>query len=274
MASCVIELPGAMRQTDGTWTKEVEIDEMTGEEEDILADQRRAPGGKGVLLKPAYQRITEVLSRCTKRVGTEARPEGKDRFNDPGYFERHWEEAYSNDRGFAVIRLRQLSLGDEYVFSQVCPSCKKDIKGVTIDLADLDVTSQPLEQARVTERKLTLPSGLPVVWRPLVGKDEARQVEMVHAHESDLVSAVLFLRLVSIGGEQPNFDKVRRLSTNDRRALRLAYDQGEAGIDTEVQITCDNKECREEFSKQLNVGRVDFFFPSATPSASKQTSSS
>ena len=68
MDTGVFELPNAICTDSGQWVREVELAEMTGEEEDILADQTRMVG-KGKLAKRADQRMTEILSRCTVRLG-------------------------------------------------------------------------------------------------------------------------------------------------------------------------------------------------------------
>lgn len=257
----VITLPNAIRQTDGTWTKEVELDEMTGEEEDILADQTRRPGGKGVLAKSPSQRMTEVLARCTLRIGKETRPDGKTRDTAPMYFRRLWEQAIINDRGFATIRLRQYSLGDKYVFEDVCPVCSKELKNVTVDLADLKVTETPIEKVAAVH-PYTTPSGLKVEWRSLVGLDEDKVATIVRERKSDFLSGIFLLRLATIDGQTATNDMVKKMRSSDRRAIMAQFDETEGGIDTQVEIVCDEPSCEALFTRKLNVGDPAFFFPS------------
>lgn len=271
-------LPNAIKTPSGKLTKEVEIVPMTGREEDILQDQTMAPGGKGRLLKTASQRITEILSRCTVSMGgddghqPETRPMGQDRKALPMYFAEAWKKAFANDRGFMVIRLRQASLGDEYVFDDTCPHCKKEIKGIKVDLANLEVTSKPLSEVS-DEYKFELPgSGDVVLWRPLLGADEDTLEEIRKSRKADLPSALLYLRTININGTKPSDDVIKDLSSLDRRALQSEFDAREGGIDTKIEVTCDNQDCQREFTRRMSVGHPSFFFPSAVPSVSKRTS--
>jgi hypothetical protein len=269
----VITLPNAIRQTDGKWVKEVEIDEMTGEEEDILADQTRKPGGKGILAKSSSQRMTEVLARCTVRVGEEVRPNGQTRDTAPRYFEKHWEKAFIGDRGFATIRLRQYSHGNIYRFEDTCPSCGKQLKNVQVDLADLKVTDIPIELVK-DMHPFTAPSGLRVEWRPFVGTDEGKVADIMRDRKSDFLSYLFMLRLATVNGEVPTVQSVKKLKSSDRRAIMEQFDSIEGGIDTNVEIVCDSEACDTEFTRKLAVGNPSFFFPSVTKLASRVTSSS
>ena len=258
-------LPNAIQQTDGTWTKEVELDEMVGEDEDILADRRVAPGGKGKLLKTSTMRMSEILSRCTVRIGNETRPIGKDRFTDPNFFLQHWKKGYVNDRGFATIRLRELSLGGEYKFTAVCPACSREMDNVCVDLSTLEVTSKPVESVSKESHTLTLPSGKVCVWRMLRGTDEDMLETVMEERKADLVTALQQLRVVSIDGEGATVHTIARLATRDRRAIAASYTETEGGIDTIVSpIVCENPACLRQFSARVNVGSSSFFFPSAT----------
>jgi hypothetical protein len=247
---------------------------MLGDDEDILVDQTRAPGGKGVYEKSGSSRLTEILSRCTVKVGEETRPDGKDRFELPNYFEPHWRRAYTSDRGFSMIRLRQLSLGDLYTFSDTCTNCGKELKVVTVNLADLEVKSIPLEVAQKDSHLTKVPGGDQVQWRFLRGEDEDAVEEIVRTKKRDFVSCVMHRRTIHVNGKKPEgggLEYMKRMSTSDRRFLSVAFDEMEGGIETDIQITCDK--CNVEFSKKLAVmGKTDFFFPSATPSTSSSPS--
>jgi hypothetical protein len=260
----VHQLPNAIQQPDGTWTKEIELEEMIGEDEDILADRRTAPGGKGKMLKTGPMRMSEILSRCTVRIGTATRPDGKDRFSAPNHFLQSWKQAYVNDRGFAVIRLREMSLGSDYTFTAVCPTCSREVEGVSVDLSTLEVTSKPVELVSKETHTLTLPSGKVCVWKMLRGVDEDMLEEVMEERKADLVTALQQLRVVSLDGEPRTVQSLARLTTKDRRAIAAAYQEVEGGIDTLVSpITCDNPSCGRQFASRVNVGSSGFFFPSA-----------
>lgn len=259
MAQSAFTLPGGIRLADGRLAKDVEFREMTGEEEDILADMRREHGKKGKFAKHFSQRFTEILSRCTVRLGDMSRADGT---SSPSFFEAAWAGALSLDRAFAIIRLRGVSLGEKYVFSAKCDECEHEMKRLTLDLAALEVQPIPDECQGVEFIDEVCPSGLKVRWRMLTGKDEPRIDETMDRRKADFVSALLYLRLVSVNDEPVEFEHVKKMSTRDRRFLVQQFDVKEGGIDTDIENVCE--ECSASFWTKLNVGNVNFFFPSET----------
>lgn len=281
MGTFQLELPNGIRDNAGNWTKEVEISEMAGEEEDILADQTREQGGTGAVRVSGSQRITSILSRCTDRIGEERRP--KDRYSSPDYFRKAWELAYSSDRLFSMIRLRQLSLGPLYVFSRNCPACKKEVKGITIDLSTLAVQNTDLSVARMEEHGFELPRSKDrVFWRFVRGADEPLIEQTMKSHQADWTSALVYRRITAVS----TYDKEsglylspapppgglvypKRMLSADRRSLLHEFDRLEGGIDSDVQIICD--ECGHGFSTRVQVTHGDFFFPSEILSSPNST---
>lgn len=277
MSTATILLPNAIKTPGGVWTRRVVLEEMTGREEDILQDQTIAPGGKGKLLKTPGQRITEILSRCTATMGDEgveeSRPEGKNRKTDPNFFASSWRKAYNNDRGYSVIQLRQLSLGPVFEFSDTCPRCKKEIVNISTRLDELEVKVADFKTMATEEvMEVRTPSGLTVGWRPFTGMEEDKVDEIKEQHKTDLPSALLRIRLRSIDGNAVTADSVKDMTAGDRRFLQGHFEGVEGGIDTKLEITCDNIDCSHKFSKKMNVGHPNFFFPSVRPSESRETS--
>lgn len=265
MPTVVISLPNGIQQSDGAWTKEVELDEMTGFEEDILADMRRDPKRKGKLLKSGNARMTAVLARCTVRIGSEKRPADSKRFaHVTDFFEKHWGEAYLADRAFALIRLRQLSLGSNYAFPATCPSCGFEHKKLIVDLSTLVVNEITLEVAQKEHHQITLPSGTNVAWRFLKGKDGDLIDDMKKQNPSAFMTAMLFMKLVKVNGESPTFELLQRWKSSDRNFFLQALDGAEGGIENRVKNTCANPDCGEEFETSIDAGSRSFFFPSAT----------
>lgn len=266
------QLPMAIRQSDGTWTKEIELEELTGEEEDILTDQTRSKDGRGKFAKSGAQRITEILSRCTVRIGSDRRPDGMDRFNAPAAFEDHWTKAYSEDRQFSMVRLRQLSLGDVYAFSENCPNCKKEIPRVEVNLATLKVTEWTLDQASQATHSIDI-DGKVIDWRVLTGAYEDKLGELQKEFQDKLLSAAMYLRIVRIDGKnihgKDEKDKaidtmgiIRRLRSQERSKIREAF-KSQAGIETDLQIICPNPDCAIEFTRTIGMN-LSFFTQSGT----------
>jgi len=114
--------------------KEIDVVEMTGAEEDLLTNRRLMKNGEAV---------NQVLTNCTKRLGENAEPTVKDVL-----------DLLSGDRLFALVRLRQVSLGDEVELELACPNPGCGTANyLSVNLEDLEVT--PYGEER--EFALTLP---------------------------------------------------------------------------------------------------------------------
>ena len=272
-----VELPLAIK-VPGTqeWTKDVVIGEMTGFEEDILADMRKAEDGSGGFLVSGPSRVTKILSRITERIGDVSRPGGKDRFDLPDFFHDAWKTAYSNDRAHTLIRARMHSQGAQDVARVTCPSCKREISRFVTDLSTLETRRIPLDVAQRPNHSCTLPvSGDVLSWRFLQGEsDEEKIGQIMQFFKAEFISAVLFLRLLKVNGASPQggVEYVRRMRARDRRYFSSYVDAKEGGTETSVRATCPS--CDTEFTHKLEVMRPDFFFPSDSDLTSSPTASS
>ena len=100
---------------------ELELREMTGAEEELLTNQRLIRSGEA---------INQVLRNCFVRLGEKTDPDLSEVMN-----------LLSGDRLFALVRLRQISLGDEVELELSCPnSACRMTNFVTVNLEDLKVT--------------------------------------------------------------------------------------------------------------------------------------
>jgi hypothetical protein len=263
-----LNLPNGIKTPSGKWTKTVELSEMVGEDEDILVDTRRAPGGKGTLAKSGSKRISEILSRCTVSIGGEKRVNGKgevlDRFQAPDYFNAAWSNAYLSDRGFTMVRLRQFTLGNDYIFSEVCPECHKEIKRIKVKLDELELRTIPLTTSQLDTHELILPrSGDKLTWKFIKGTDEENLEELIKSNKDQLLSVVFYQRIAMVNGSTTfgGLDYIKRLPKADRDYARMHFDEVEGGLDTELQIVCDG--CNTEFTRRIQLmGKSSFFFPS------------
>jgi hypothetical protein len=285
----IIELPGGFRVGE-SFVREVEFREMSGAEEEILLDQRKSEG-KGKSLKSMSQRLTEILARCTVRIGEkyeELNRQPEKALAKP--FLDLWASGLLGDRGVAIVRLRQLSLGDSFVFPETCPVCRREIQRVEYDLSEIDVdpyfkyidndlreqnpdASEEVLQTMAEEQRLrlftqdedfsvTLPkSGLECKYRLLTAKDEDRIATIPEKHGDNLVTALLSLRLLAIDGEPINGNlkhpKIKFLTLSDRDFLRQYFDQIEGGMDQKVSIQCDA--CNAQFWRRLDPTKPGFF---------------
>ena len=68
----------------------------------------------------------------------------------------------------------------------------------------------------------------------------------------------MLTRILSIDGQAPNKKVVMDLSMRDRSELRREMASKDAGINTEIEIICDD--CGHRFKTRLE-GERDFLFP-------------
>jgi len=205
---------------------------MTGAEEELLTNQRLIRTGDAV---------NQVLANCTLRIG-----------DDEEIGPKVVMDMLSGDRLFTLVKLRQVSLGDEVELDLVCPSAACRAKNrVTVNLDDLPVT--PYGQER--EFTFTLPaSGSKVRFVYLDGHKEKRLAQM----EEPSLSAAMMIRILDIDGNAPTKKTLNEMSMRDRSALRQEMLRVDAGIDTSIESDCDS--CGTRIRTRLEA-EPGFLFP-------------
>ena len=212
---------------------EIDLVEMTGVEEDLLTNRRLMKNGEAV---------NQVLANCTKRLGETDEPKMKDIL-----------DLLSGDRLFALVRLRQVSLGDEVDLELACPNrdCGETTY-VAVDLNDLEVTPYGDER----EFEFALPgSGKVVKFGYLDGHKEKR----LAALKEPTLTAAMMIRIVGIEGQAPSKKLLNEMTMGDRSTLRKEMLRVDGGIDTQVDVTCDA--CGTRIRTRLE-GEPAFLFPS------------
>lgn len=212
---------------------EIGLVEMTGAEEDLLTNRRLMKNGEA---------INQVLLNCTKRLGENAEPKMKDVL-----------DLLSGDRLFALVRLRQVSLGDEVELELACPNTGcGERTALTVNLGDLEVT--PYGEER--EFEFTLPgSGRKVKFGYLDGHKEKRLAALKEPN----LTAAMMIRILEIDGQPPSKKALNEMSMGDRSALRKEMLRVDGGIDTQVDVSCDA--CGTRIRTRLEAEPA-FLFPS------------
>lgn len=245
----VFELPCGYLDAEGVLHRQVEVREITGFEEDMLASKNVS----------SHQKISNLISSCTVRIGT---------ITDKGKLALITEELLVGDRVFLMFAIRRVSVGDEYPFRSRCPAKECKYSGIFyLSLADLETKPMPDPTKRIFDT--TLPTGKQARFRPLKGRDEETLSKA--ASKNDALSLAMLLRLEMLKGEPPTLQAVKSLSMRDRTALRVAFDEVEGGVETTLDMKCPV--CGLEFEEELDVGQAGFFFPSQVAKDSKTRSS-
>jgi hypothetical protein len=211
---------------------EIELREMTGAEEELLTNQRLIRNGDAV---------NQVLKNCIVRIGEKSETATSDVL-----------AMLSGDRLFVLVRLRQISLGDEVELELVCPNVACRAKNrATVSINDLPVT--PYGEER--EFTFALPaSGAKVRFGYLDGHKEKRLAQM----QEPSISSAMLIRILDIDGNPPSKKALAEMSMRDRSALRQEMIRIDAGIDTAIELDCDS--CGTRIRTRLEA-EPGFLFP-------------
>ena len=211
---------------------EIELREMTGAEEELLTNQRLIRTGDAV---------NQVLRNCMVRLGENEEPSIEDVL-----------DLLSGDRLFVLVKLRQVSLGDEVALELSCtsPACGA-VSPVVIDVETLETTPYGKER----EFSFVLPgSGRTVRFGYLDGHKEKR----LAALKEPSISSAMLIRIIDVDGAAPSKKLMNKMSLRDRSALRQEMVRVDAGIDTTVEVDCES--CGTRIRTRLEA-EPGFLFP-------------
>lgn len=231
-------LPCGYLSPEGALYRKIEIREMTGAEEDILASKNTK----------AADKMHMIMSRCVTRMEDES---------DPAKIAHMVESLPVGDRLFLLMAIRQVTLGDEYFFRAKCPNdqcAKESVYGVL--LSELEVKQSPDPMKRIFDTILPK-SQIPVRFRLLTGRDEA--TIGTKAGSADALSLAMLIRIELFNGKPPTLGDIKGIGLKDRQFMRSMFDGVDGGIDTETEMTCSH--CGTEFKKDVDVAQSGFFFP-------------
>lgn len=238
-------LPTGHLDAAGELHKDVVIQEMTGEEEDILMSKRL----------PAHKKLQKVLENCVTSIGS-VRSEGHEDWA------KLIEDLTATDRLYLIIHVRVTSLGNAYTFKTKCPGINcGHIQEKVVDLAEFVVNGMNDPKVRVWSGKLPK-SGFSYRAKVQTGAEEEK-IYKAQTATKDNVTLAMLARLQELDGKMPvTIAMLKKLGSFDRNFLRDEFKRYEGTLDNLVEVTCD--ECSHEFKTAIDVAQESFFFPSAT----------
>lgn len=238
-------LPGGYVKDNVCYDK-VLIKSMTGVEEDILVSRN----------VPIVKRLNMVFYNCIVELKSDSGEVINK--NNPDELANAIDELPLVDRLYLLICLRRVSLGDMYSMAVKCleANCGKVSRQV-IDLSQAEVRP-PFDKIK-REYEFNLPSGKLVKARILTGKTEEQMVQKRQA-DKDVMSTSILSRVISIDNKPVTLKMIKELSIKERNFLRNKFDEMEGRVETDVIVVCPF--CQTESTVALDLGQVDFFFPS------------
>jgi len=267
----VFELPCGYLDASGVLHTEVLLNEISGRDEDMLANDKI----------PANKKMNQLLTSCIARIGS---------ITDKGAIASIVPDLLVGDRVFLVLAVRRVSLGDDYPYKDTCPSCEKESL-MSINLSELDIVKMSDPKKRVFDARMpskaaikawandgedvpeperSNPTGRTVRFKMLTGRDEEKAGKGTSGPES--ISVLLGLRILMLDDKPPTIEDLQNLTMSERSYIRdVVFRAGDGGVDTTLDVTCP--QCAHEFKRELDIAQMGFFFPSAARKNSKTRSS-
>lgn len=224
---------------------------MKVREERIITDRKLAKSGG---------QMDHLLAACweeTHEPGPYALAEGG---------KLDFGKVLQGDRFFALLQVRILTYGPEYAFAVNCRNmgCRGRIEW-ELDLNDLKVR-QLSDESRAAfssgnRFETRLPDAGKRAWfRLLTGDDERKLPGIQRAAPDKAFSAGIAYRLVEIEGVETRDKRrfVEDLSMRDADFLVSEFDRVSCGVDTTIEIECQDCFATQEVELPFDVG---FFLP-------------
>lgn len=228
------------------------IREMTGDDEDIIANDS----------KGFTERMHQLVGNCLTSLSD---GQGKT-ITDKNFLANVPKQLLMSDLLVSILRIRQVTVGDEVRQKIRCPSCTNDegkpyIWTAILSLKDFDglpVEGDPLKNIR----ECTTSRGTKVIWEMMTGEIEIESGKKKNTREK--ATLALMARVRDINGETDS-KKIKAIlksmSFVERQEIRKEFD-AEGGIETDFDCICNN--CGHEFKANLDIGGTSFFLPSET----------
>ena len=237
----VFELLAGYVDEEGTVHKEFAIKEITGVEEEAISKPGiRENGGKVV---------RTILERCITRIGTLTPKVGQSAWRDI------IQSLSVSDQDYALLKIRELTLGSEIEMEHKCPHCKADLRTV-VEIHELEIKPFGGEK----ELDFELPRG----YRDKQGTIHRHgKIRFPNGFDREVLDTVarknigtantmLLTRcIVELGDVKIHDNIIRELSIRDREYLLNVIKDNSYGVKLETDITCSS--CGEEFRTTLNM---------------------
>lgn len=238
----VHELLAGYLDGEGKEHREIEITEITGVEEEAISKAGIKENGGKV--------VRTILERCILRIGD---------YTQKKTPKNEWIEIIKSlsvaDQDYALLKIRELTLGTEIEMEHKCPSCKSGLTSIigTDELEikpfggereiDFELPRGYRDKDGTTHRlgKIRFPNGF-----------DREILDTIARKNLGTANTMLLTRCITDFGNVKVHDKIiRGLSIRDREYLLTLLSENNYGIELTTDIVCVN--CGEEFTATLNM---------------------
>lgn len=238
------ELIQGYKDADGVIHKEFQVREMNGSDEEAISKKEIKSNGAKIL--------RTLIARCCTRIGTYERDDMK---------ESKWIDIIQSlsvgDQDYIILKIRELSLGDEIESKYECPDpeCKESIH-TTVTIDELEI--EPFDG--MFEIPFELPKGYVDKDGKVLKKGKLRHpngldrevLDSIARKNVGLANTLMLSRCITeLEGIKVYDDLVRSLSLKDRQYLMKLFEEHKFGVKLEVEIECPT--CYHTFKASLNA---------------------
>ena len=219
--------------------------EMNGKDEEAI--------NKGDVKSNGGKLANILLERCVTEIGTLTKKE---------LGAQKWSEVIRNmlggDIDYMLIKVREISKGEELTFQHVCPHCKAKLD-TTVNIDELNVT--PFNGV------WDIPFELPRGYKDKNGVHTTGHIRRLSGLDREIIvplfkknvatgSTMLLTRLIKFDdGAVVTNDGVANMTVRDRDYLEKLIADNNFGVDMNIEVTCTN--CGADLSDTL--GQSNFF---------------
>lgn len=239
------QLPGGYVDDTGTIHRRVELIPLTGKEEECLAEYHT---------RVSATLVTTLLSRCVRRIGTIS-----------PVTENVARELLVADRQFLLLKLREMTFGEQVQATIVCPwpNCGHQ---VDIDFSTHDIPIEESTDKGPTYSITLSPEALQqgdfsatekaVTFRLPNGADQEELASVMLNNEAAALTALLGRCIKQIGAQKNTVELIHQLPPLARMEIEQGMESQAPKIDLSLGATCP--ECHRDFTMPFDLQQ--FFF--------------
>lgn len=221
----------------------VEIQEINAEAEKVLTNRQNLKSGRW---------MNKFILKALVSIDGEPIPENE------GEATALLLDMKTGDRNYLILRIRMQSYGDELVFNQECPKCKKTA-GYQVNLQEL------LDNGTLKVHPYR--DDVPVIVETRAGTAEVDystgRTELWLAGQKEIDTIILGMAACkSFNGHPPTYKDFSKLYAKDLNKIRMAFNDLKGGLDSRLELDC--LECDSSYDVRL-YDIPDFFIPQTTP---------
>lgn len=220
---------------------------------------------------PADGGFSSLLSGCW----VETLDAGPYSFVAPGTTKPDWSRILKGDLLVGIVHLRQISLtdGDEFDFDAHCEECRKKIPW-TVKLSELPMKTLPEASAEKVKAGVsfeTIVAGRTLKYQlqTLAQEEPVLKLMKQMSRKRATIVDILLGQTTFVEGVKPDlrarWSFLSQLSMGELFDLQSEMAANDCGLDTSINVQCQNRDCLWEQAVHLPLLNRRFFSPKKRP---------